>query len=164
MENDPTTYLNPQITQYPGVEDYPNVSVPKTWVCIYFLPEFNPEPYYGKPEVIGYPTKKNGLDAIIAEPNDSKKFKEAEGVVPSYDPATVGYEIAIKRIKLINCAWGRRYYLWDIYKQAYLVRLYKDKDNYYRLVYNDSERFPDKMLQEHEIAVVFKVTALFVPE
>ena len=164
LENSPATYLNPTVTQYPGVEELINVSVQKAWVCLYFSTEIDPEPYYGETEVIGYPTKKNGKDAIIVEPNDSKKFKEAEGVVPSYDPATVGYEIAIKRIKLINCAWGRRYYLWDIYKHAYLVRLYKDKDNYYRLVYNDPERFPDKMLQEHEIAVVFKVTALFVPE
>ena len=163
LENIPVNYLNPTVTQYRGVEDFINVSVHKAWVCIYFSPEIDPEPYYGEVETIGYPTKKNEKDAIIAEPNDSRKFKEAEGVVPSYDPATIGYEIAVKRIKLINCAWGRRYYIWDTSKQAYLARLYKE-DNYYRLKYNDPERFPDKLLQEHEIAVVFKVTGLFVPE
>jgi hypothetical protein len=120
----------------------------------------DPEPYNGDYEVIGYPFRKDGRDLMITDPNDSKKYKDAEGVVPSYAPGWTNYEFGIIRIRIKNCSWGHRYYIWDIFNQAYYVSLYEDKDQqgYYRLIHDDAIKYPEKKLHESEILVVFKVT------
>jgi hypothetical protein len=134
--------------------------------CIYFPIKMDPEPYTGEFEEIGVPIKVKETPAVIAEPNDSKRLKDAEGVVPSRDPASLGCDVAIKRIDINNCAWGRLYYIFDIYNQAYLVKLFKDttKEKFYRLVYKDPENYPEKQLHEDEILVVFRVIGTFFLE
>jgi hypothetical protein len=134
--------------------------------CLYRNIKMDPEPYTGEFVEIGVPLMVKGIAAIIAEPNDSKKFKDAEGVVPSRDPASLGCDVAIKRIDINNCAWGRVYYIFDIFNQAYLVKLLQDttREKFYRLVYKDPENYPEKQLHEDEILFVFRVIGTFIPE
>jgi hypothetical protein len=147
----------------PDPKNPSSVSEPKaiSRIILDLLGQNDPEPYNGDYEVIGYPFKKeDGRDFMITDPNDSKKYKDAEGVVPSYAPGWTNYEFGIIRIRIKNCSWGHRYYIWDIYKQAYYVSLYEDKDQqgYYKLIHNDPIKYPEKKLHESEILVVFKVT------
>lgn len=145
-------------TKNPSSVSEPNAIISR--IKLDLLGQNDPEPYNGDYEVVGYPFKKEEQAIMVTDPNDSKKYKDAEGVVPSYAPGWKNYEFGITRIRIKNCSWGHRYYIWDIYNQAYYVSLYEEKEQqgYYRLIHDDPIKYPEKKLHESEILVVFKVT------
>jgi hypothetical protein len=133
----------------------------KSWVCIYLPLHIAIEPYKGEFEILGIPTVVNELKAIIAEPADSKQFKGAEGLIVVHDPSADpyirdGWKIAIKRIDINTCEWGKYHFVIDIFDQIYLRRLYKEEDGKYRLV-AETGSYPDLLIEKSNIAVVFRV-------
>jgi transcriptional regulator with XRE-family HTH domain len=131
-----------------------------TCVSIFFPFEQRTENYKGL-RTIGTVTKVNGIDAIIGYPNDSIQFGEADGLVPMLDHGgepSVRYEslIAIKKIDMKYCRSGNQYYFIDKANQPFLRTLYKENGRY-RLVAENSTRFPDLELDEYEIAAIFQV-------
>lgn len=133
----------------------------KSWVCIYLQLHIAIEPYKGEFEILGDPTVVNGLKAIIAEPADSKQFKGAEGLIVVHDLCAEpyirdGWKIAIKRIDVNTCEWGKYHFIIDIFNRTYLRRLYKEKDGTYRLV-AETDSYPDLLFEKGNIEVVFRV-------
>jgi predicted XRE-type DNA-binding protein len=133
----------------------------KSLVCIYYSLKLQTIPYNGYVKKIGAHTMVKGLDAIIAYPNDSIQFEDADGLVPMLDHGgepSVRFEslIAIKKIDINYCRSGNQYYIFDKANQPFLRTLYKENGKY-RLVAENSKRFPDLELDRKEIAVAFKV-------
>lgn len=133
----------------------------RSLVCIYFPTDQKTGIYKGSLGPVGVVIKVNGMKALIAYPNDSIQFEDADGLVPMVDPSaepSFKYEslIAIKKIDIKYCRPGNLYYIFDKANQPFLRVLFKEKEKY-RLVAENSMRFPDLELAQEEIAVVFKV-------
>ena len=156
-----TLYQEPSTKQLQIKEanskDLPN----KSLVCIYYSLKLTTTPYNENVKKIGVHTMVKDLDAVIAYPNDSIQFEDADGLVPMLDHGgepSVRFEslIAIAKIDIKYCRSGNQYYIFDKAHQPFLRTLYKENGKY-RLVAENSKRYPDLELDPKEIAVAFKV-------
>lgn len=96
-------------------------------------------------------------------------LEDAEFETVVFDPCAepeirVGSKIAIKRIDIKDCEWGKYHYIIDTLKQSYLRRLYSNSDGTYKLV-AETDKYPDLHFEKSKIEVVYRVVfASFKPK
>jgi hypothetical protein len=132
-------------------------------VITYFDSEKKTESYTGEIRKIGAIVEVNGSKAIIAYPNDSILYEDAEGLIPVHDPGSEndGSIIAMKRIDIKKCQPGFRYFIIDRSNQNFFRTLYNTEDDFkYRLVSDHPNRYPDVFLHNDELAVIFRVITI----
>ena len=151
---------------YPIIEGFSTVGeMENDLVIIYFPYNFKTESYSGDVRKAGATTDHNGSAGIIAYPNNSFQFEDADGLVPMNDPGAdsiipCGRLIAIKKIETRHCRSGYRYYFFDHAKQPYLRKLQVQDDKALRLISDNPGKFSDIILEPEEIAAAFRVLAV----
>lgn len=76
----------------------------------------------------------------------------------------VGSIMAIKKIDIKDCEWGKYHYIIDDLNEPYLRRIYKNEDGTYRLV-AETDKYPDLQFEESKIENIYRVIiAIYKPK
>lgn len=67
-----------------------------------------------------------------------------------------GSFMAIKKIDIKDCEWGKYHYIIDTLNETYLRRIYKNEDGTYRLV-AETDKYPDLQFEESKIEGIYRV-------
>ncbi|MCS3795923.1 hypothetical protein [Niastella sp. OAS944] len=159
LEKDPIRATNRGLKSKPPsrVEEQELLS----WVLVPLQLDKALEPYHGEWKILGVPFVFNGYKAIIGEPIDSDQFKDADCQFLTEESSAepeirAGWKIAIKRIDIKNCEWGKYHYIIDIDNHTHLRRIYHNGDGTYRLM-AETNKYPYITLAQNEIEAVFSV-------